>query len=125
MRTLRLALVAASLASLVACQSGPSVGQPTPPCGGFHLRVINQSSTTVNVEINQTPALSLGPATRRCWASTCRHSSPTCRGPSMSTRSTDGSEIGTSHFVSGPDRDLFVNNNGLDEQSFAPPTPAC
>jgi hypothetical protein len=125
MRNLRLALVAASLASLVACQSGPSVGQPTPPCGGFHLRVINQSSTTVNVEINQTPALSLGPGDEKVLGQYLPPQQPDMPWTVDVTRSMDGSEIGTSHFVSGPDRDLFVNNNGLDEKSFAPPTPAC
>jgi hypothetical protein len=119
-------LVTLAAAAIVgACAGGASGGKPTPPCGGFHLRVINQSSTTVNVDINQTPALSLGPGDEKVLGQYLPPQQPDMPWTVDVTRSTDGSDIGTTHFVSGPDHDLFVNNNGLDDEPFGPPTPNC
>ena len=115
----------ATALALAGCTSGPSVGRPTPPCGGFHLRVINQSSGTVNVDVNDTPAAVLLPGIETILAQYLPPQLPDMPWTVVITRSTDGSQVGDAHFVAGPDRDLFVDNNGLDEKPFAPPTPAC
>ena len=120
-RAISLVLAAGIIAS---CQgsSGPNA---TPPCGGFHLRVINQSSGTINVDVNDTPAVVLRPSLEAVLGQYLPPQLPAMPWTVVVTRSTDGSEIGDAHFFSGPDRDLFVTNNGLDEKSFAPPTPSC
>jgi hypothetical protein len=120
----RAVLVLTTLA-LAACNSGASGPAQTPPCGGFHLRVINNSSTTINVDINQTPALSLGPGDQKVLGQYLPPQQPDMPWTVLVTRSTDGEEIGDAHFFAGRDRDLVVSNTGLDEQEFAPPTPDC
>ncbi len=126
MARLRLMLVTLAAVAIVgACSSGPSTGNATPPCGGFHLRVINQSSGTINVDVNGTPAVVLRPSLEAVLGQYLAPQLPAMPWTVDVTRSTDGSQIGDAHFFSGPDRDLFVSNNGLDEKSFAPPTPSC
>jgi hypothetical protein len=122
-QTRRLLIALALLISLGACQSGTA--SATPPCGGFHLRVINQSSGRVNVDVNDTPAVILEPNDEKVLAQYLPPQLPDLPWTVTITRSTDGSEIGNSHFSGGPDRDLFVKDNGLDEKQFAPPTPNC
>jgi hypothetical protein len=120
-RTLSLVLAAGIIGS---CQSSGSTNA-TPPCGGFHLRVINQSSGLINVDVNDTPAVLLAAGDEKILGQYLPPQLPAMPWTVVVRRSTDGSEIGDAHFLSGPDRDLFVSNNGLDEESFAPPTPSC
>jgi len=121
-----LAIVAIALAVLITLAACASAAPgATPPCGGFHLRVINQTSGRINVDINDTPAVILAPNAERVLAQFIPPQLPEMPWTVTITRSTDGSQIGNSRFFGGPDRDLFVENNGLDEKQFAPPTPAC
>lgn len=108
---------------LGACQSGAA--SATPPCGGFHLRVINQTATRINVDINDTPAVILAAGGEKVFGQYLPPQLPDMPWTVTITRSSDASQIGDSRFFGGPDRDLFVENNGLDEKQFAPPTPAC
>ena len=120
-RTVVLVVAAGIIAS---CQaSGGS--KATPPCGGFHLRVINQSSGLINVDVNGTPAVVLAAGDEKILGQYLPPQLPDMPWTVDVTKSTDGSEIGDAHFFAGPDRDLFVTSNGLDEKSFAPPTPSC
>ena len=122
----RLRLLLATLAAaavLAACTSGPSTGATA--CPGFYLRVINQSSGRINVDINNTPVVVLAPNGEKVIGELLPPQPPSMPWTVDITRSTDGSEIGDAHFFGGPNRDLFVKDNGLDEESFAPPAPSC
>ena len=126
MSRMRLMLLTLAAAAIVgACSSGPATGNATPPCGGFHLRVINQTATRINVDVNDTPAVILAAGDEKVLGQYLPPQLPAMPWTVTITRSTDGSQIGDAHFFSGPDRDLFVSDNGLDEKSFAPPTPSC
>lgn len=126
MSRVRLIFVALAAAVIVgACSSGPSTGNATPPCGGFHLRVINQSSGLINVDVNDTPAVVLAAGDEKVLGQYLPPQLPDMPWTVVVTRSTDGSQIGDAHFFAGPDRDLFVSGSGLDEKPFAPPTPSC
>jgi hypothetical protein len=119
-------LLALTLASvLVSCQPGSSAPEKTPPCGGFHLRVINQTAGRINIDVNDTPAAILEPSDSKILAQYLPPQLPDMPWTVVITRSTDASKIGDARFVGGPDRDLFVSANGLDEKPLAPPTPAC
>jgi hypothetical protein len=122
----RLLLLALTVSlAVVACQSGPSAPEKTPPCGGFHLRVINQTVGRINIDVNDTPAAILEPDDSIVLAQYLPPQLPDMPWTVVITRSTDASEIGDARFSGGPDRDLFVSANGLDEKPLAPPTPAC
>ena len=122
----RLVLLAlAATLVLASCQSGASAPQQTPPCGGFHLRVINQTAGRINIDVNDTPAAILEPNDSKVLAQFLPPQLPDMPWTVLITRSTDASKIGDAHFFGRPDRDLFVSANGLDEKSFAPPSPAC
>jgi len=110
---------------LVSCQSGASAPEKTPPCGGFHLRVINQTAGRINIDVNDTPAAILEPSDSKVLAQYLPPQLPDMPWTVLITRSTDGEKIGDARFVGGPDRDLFVSANGLDEEPLAPPTPTC
>ena len=123
-RTLLLAVTAATIL-LASCQAGPSAATATPPCGGFHLRVINQTTGRINIEVNDTPVRILEPADSTILAQYMPPQLPDMPWTVVITRSTDGEKIGDARFAGGPSRDLFVSATGLDEEPLAPPTPAC
>ena len=122
-RLLLLALATALV--VVSCQSGASAPEKTPPCGGFHLRVINQTAGRINIDVNDTPAAILEPDDSKILAQYLPPQLPDMPWTVLITRSTDGAKIGDAHFFVGPDKDLFVSASGLDEEPLAPPTPAC
>ena len=124
MSRVRLVLAALAVAAVVgACTAGPSTGATA--CPGFYLRVINQSSGRINVDINNSPIVVLGPSDQKVIGEFVAPQPPSMPWTVDITRSTDGAELGNAHFFGGPNRDLFVTDRGLDEKSFAPPTPSC
>jgi hypothetical protein len=121
----RLLLAITAAMVLISCQSGASAPEKTRPCGGFHLRVINQTAGRINIDVNDTPAAILESDDSIVLAQYLPPQLPDMPWTVVVTRSTDASKIGDAHFFGGPDRDLFVSADGLDEKPLAPPTPAC
>lgn len=115
----------AAVLVIAACTGGPAGPGATPPCGGFHLRVINQTEGRINIDINDTPAAILAPADSIILGQYLPPQRPDMPWTVLITRSTDAAKIGDAHFFAGPDRDLFVSPTGVDEKQFAPPTPVC